>query len=277
MAASKEHDAAFELEVQRQLKKRESRRKWMLIALSVIAVASIGYFIFYYYIADHSDSAFGQLADLKHSEVLNNPTPVMVDEQGVPKPILEKYQTLYNKNKSLVAWVKIEGTEIDYPVMQSVNQEYYLNHNYSQEKDKNGSIFMDKNCDAMKPSMNLIIYGHNMKSGKMFGTLERYAKSEFYEKYPMIQFDTIYEEGQYQIMYVFRSKLYSEEEIVFKYYQFVDAPTEEEFYSNMNEMAALSLYDTGVTAAYGDSLITLSTCDYQEDNGRFVVVAKKIA
>ena len=78
-------------------------------------------------------------------------------------------------------------------------------------------------------------------------------------------------------MYVFRSRVYREDEIVFKYYQFIDANGEQEFNSYMKEMAAMSFYDTGVTAEYGDQLLTLSTCDYQETNGRFVVVAKKIA
>ena len=77
-------------------------------------------------------------------------------------------------------------------------------------------------------------------------------------------------------MYVFRSKIYNEDEIVFKYYQFLDAASEKEFTSNMQEMAAISLYDTGVTASYGDELLTLSTCDNSETDGRFVVVAKKI-
>ena len=77
-------------------------------------------------------------------------------------------------------------------------------------------------------------------------------------------------------MYVFRSRIYNENEIVFKYYQFFEVSTPEEFDSHMNEMANLSLYDTGVTATYGDKLITLSTCDNSEQDGRFVVVAKKI-
>ena len=77
-------------------------------------------------------------------------------------------------------------------------------------------------------------------------------------------------------MYVFRSRVYSEQEVVFKYYQFIDAVSELEFDSNMREMAKDSLYDTDVTASYGDRLLTLSTCDYQEAEGRFVVVAKKV-
>ena len=115
-----------------------------------------------------------------------------------------------------------------------------------------------------------------MKSGKMFGTLNKYSQKTYYEEHPTIQFDTIYEKGTYQVMYVFRSKVYSEEDVNFKYYQFINAGSEKEFNSYINEMSALSLYDTGVTAAYGDELLTLSTCDYQETKGRFVVVAKRV-
>ena len=135
---------------------------------------------------------------------------------------------------------------------------------------------MDKDCDVLKPSTNLILYGHHMKSGQMFGNLSLYSDQSYYEKHPYIQFDTIYEKGLYEIMYVFRSRVYSEDEIVFKYYQFIDAQSEQEFDSYMNDMEGMSLYDTGVTAQYGDRLLTLSTCDYQEKNGRFVVVAKRV-
>ena len=135
---------------------------------------------------------------------------------------------------------------------------------------------MDKDCDVLKPSTNYIIYGHHMKSGNMFGKLDLYEDEDYCKEHPCIRFDTIYEKGIYEVMYVFRSRVYSEEEIVFKYYQFIDANSEQEFNSYMSEMAEMSLYDTGVTAEYGDQLLTLSTCDYQEKNGRFVVVARKI-
>ena len=116
-----------------------------------------------------------------------------------------------------------------------------------------------------------------MKSGKMFGNLNKYSSEEYAKQHATIQFDTIYEKGTYEVMYVFRSRIYNEEEIVFKYYQFFDAASEKEFNSQMQEMAALSLYDTGVTASYGDELLTLSTCDNSEQDGRFVVVAKRVA
>ena len=110
----------------------------------------------------------------------------------------------------------------------------------------------------------------------MFGQLQKYAKESYYEKHTTIQFDTIYEKGTYEIMYVFRSQVYNEDDLVFKYYQFINANSETEFESYMEEMAELSLYDTGVTASFGDSLLTLSTCDNSQKDGRFVVVAKKV-
>ena len=115
-----------------------------------------------------------------------------------------------------------------------------------------------------------------MKSGKMFGNLNQYGNEKYCKAHEIIQFDTIYEKGTYQVMYVFRTKVYNEDEVVFKYYQFLDAVSEKEFNSNMQEMAELSLVDTGVTASYGDELLTLSTCDSSETDGRFVVVAKRI-
>ena len=93
---------------------------------------------------------------------------------------------------------------------------------------------------------------------------------------PYIFFDTLYDKGKYQVMYVFGDNVYDEVEVTFKYYQFIDANSQEEWESAMNDMAAKSLYETGVTAAYGEDIITLSTCDYEKDAERFVVVAKRV-
>ena len=225
---------------------------------------------------------YEQLASLKGSSSLAGvgaPAPLTIhytEEEDAELSVLPEYETLYNKNKKLIGWLKIDDTVIDYPVMQTANNEYYLDHNFNQEYDKNGSLFMDAACDVVHRNTNLIIYGHHMKSGKMFGNLNSYSSQEYCEKHSTIRFDTIYEKGLYQVMYVFRSRIYNEDEVVFKYYQFFDAASEKEFQSNMQEMAALSLYDTGVTASFGDELLTLSTCDSSEPDGRFVVVAKRI-
>ena len=268
-----DYDEPMKQEIIRQLKKQENKRKLMVSFLSIIAAASLLYLAFYTFYYQKNNVDYKQLADLKDE---NTGVKVHLTEEKDKPPILEKYKTLYGKNKKLIGWLKIDDTNIDYPVMQTVNNEYYLDHNYNQEYDKNGSLFLDKDCNAAFPNTNMIIYGHHMKTGNMFGNLNYYSKESYFKEHPQFQFDTIYEEGVYDIMYVFRSRIYSEEEIVFKYYQFLDATSADEFYSYMDEMANLSLYDTGVTASYGDKLITLSTCDSSEEDGRFVVVAKKV-
>lgn len=278
-----DYDADMRKIILEEIKKREKRRKLLVILCSFVAVGCFGYFGVYSYFADRTQMDYKSLAMLKGSDSLaggswqNSAVTIhYTQEEDAELTVLPEYETLYNKNKKLIGWLKIDDTNIDYPVMQTGNNEYYLDHNFNQEYDKNGSLFLDAACDVVHRNTNLIIYGHHMKSGRMFGNLNSYSKKEYCEKHPTIQFDTIYEKGTYQVMYVFRSRIYNEDEVIFKYYQFFDAASEKEFESNMQEMAALSLYDTGVTASFGDELLTLSTCDSSETDGRFVVVAKRI-
>ena len=192
------------------------------------------------------------------------------------KEILSKYESLYISNNKLIGWLKIADTNIDYPVMQCDDNEFYLSHNFDSKEDKAGSIFLDCSNDINKDDDNYIIYGHHLTSGKMFSSLSNYEKKDYYEKHKYITFDTIYEEHTYEVIFAFRSKVYKEDEVVFKYYQFINANSEEEFNSYIGEMRNLSFYDTGLNAEFGDTFVTLSTCDYHEENGRFVVVAKRI-
>ena len=275
-----DYDAKMQKEIKAVLKKKERNRKLIVVLCSIIALGCFGYYGIYYYTADKTQSDYNDLADLKGSTSLSSGAPGVTihytDEEEIELKVLEEYETLYNKNRRLIGWLKIEDTNIDSPVLQTTDNIYYLDHNFEQEYDKNGSLFLDAACDIVHRNTNLIIYGHHMRSGKMFGNLNKYSSESYYKEHPYIQFDTIYEKGTYQVMYVFRSKIYNEDEIVFKYYQFFDAVSEKEFDSNMQEMAAISLYDTGVRAGFGDELLTLSTCDNSEADGRFVVVAKRI-
>lgn len=281
-----ELDEDLQKEIVKELK-RKDRKKKLVVALCIqVCMICFGYFVLYYKEVLKSNAEIAELIALKEAAAAEysgkypaagqTNISLMQKEAKEAPDILEEYKNLHNKNKKLIGWIKIDDTNIDYPVMQTVNNEYYLNHNFNQEEDRNGCIFMDYQCDVIEGCDNMILYGHHMQSGKMFGSLNKYSKESYYQEHPKIQFDTIYEKGEYEIMYVFRSKVFSEEEITFKYYQFINAGSEQEFNSYMNEMAALSLYDTGVTAVYGDRLLTLSTCDYQESGGRFVVVAKRV-
>lgn len=277
-----EFDADMQKRILREMKKREHIRRGIVAVCSLLVVGSLAYLADYSYRTKRLDDYAAIQKNLKNTALTTPETPETPvihyddDTADTLPDILPEYQTLYSLNKRLIGWVKIDDTYIDYPVLQTVNNDYYLNHNFDQEEDKNGSIFLDKDCSIYPRSTNLILYGHHMRSGRMFGQLNKYSSEKFYKEHKYIQFDTIYEKGTYEVMYVFRSKIYEESEIVFKYYQFTDAVSETEFESNMKQMADMSLYDTGVSAEYGDELLTLSTCDYYTSDGRFVVVAKKI-
>lgn len=283
--ALEDFDEEMQARILKELKKKERIRKAILFSCGVLAVACLLYFGMYEYMAARTQKDVANLSGAIREEEFV-PVPVSSEDDKYYATIIEnsdkspnvlyKYEDLYNQNKSLIGWIKIADTVIDYPVMQTVNNEYYLDHNFYQEYDKNGSIFLDASCNIYPRSMNLILYGHHMKSGKMFGGLQKYQNESYYKKHKYIQFDTIYEEATYEVVFVFRDKVYSQEDVNFKYYEFIDATSEEEFNSYMEEMAASSLYDTGIMPQYGDQLLTLSTCDYQQNNGRFVVVARKI-
>ena len=284
VASLDDYDEELKALVKTELKKRELRRKLMILVFSLVALGCFLYFGIYYYQNYRTDNDMENLAQIKEQ----NKTPGLAfladeeDENGdvegedTQPEVLEDYKTLLNMNKDLIGWLKIADINIDYPVMQTNDNSYYLDHNFDKKYDKNGCLFLDYQCDVINRNMNLIVYGHNMQSGKMFGSLSKYSSEDYYKEHPKFEFDTIYEKGAYEIVYVFRSKIYNEDTVVFKYYQFLDAQSEKEFDSNMAEMAKISLYDTGITPKYGDELLTLSTCDYQENNGRFVIVARKI-
>jgi len=253
-------------------------RKIFTWILTLVAFSSLGYFYFYINQASNTQKNYERIESLKDTNFSQNKKVVVLHLNGDEEApeILDDYVTLYNNNKSLIGWIRIDDTLIDYPVMQSKNQDYYLDHNFNQEKDNNGSIFIDANCSIWPRSQNIIIYGHNMKSGKMFGQLKKYKSEDYFKENPYIYFDTLYEKGKYQVMYVFSDVVYDEAQVTFKYYQFINADSEAEWNSAMNYMAEKSMYDTGLHAYLGDQIITLSTCDYEKDAERFVVVAKKI-
>lgn len=190
--------------------------------------------------------------------------------------ILPELQRLYAENGDMIGWLKMEGTKINYPVMQhQVNNEYYLNHDFYHEDSKMGLPFLDDRC-SIQDSDILLVHGHNMKNGFIFGDLKKYKSESYYRSHPRLQFSTLYERREYEIAAVFLSRVYSKSEKTFKYYQFEQADTGDGFDSYVENLKAMALYDTGVPLAYGDKLLLLSTCDYSRKDGRLVVVAREI-
>ena len=193
-------------------------------------------------------------------------------------PILPEYQDAYAQNNDLVGWIRIDGTVIDYPVMQHLEEkDYYLERNFDEEYSKHGCIYVREQCHVFDPltSDNIVIYGHYKQDGSMFHDLHGYYKESFWKEHQFIEFDTIYAHHTYQIIGAFKTNVSSSD--FFPYHRFNDAQSEEEFNDFISTVKSLSFYDTGVTAEYGDKLITLSTCEYTLSNGRLVVVAKRVS
>ena len=183
---------------------------------------------------------------------------------------LDQYGALFEKNSDMIGWLSIPGTVIDYPVMQTPEEpDFYLHRNFNREYSPYGVLYAEEECSIAPQSDNITVYGHNMKNGTMYGSLEKYKEEEFYKTHPKVQFDTLAGFGVYEIIGVF--KISPEE---FPYHRFIDASDPEEFDEYVNRVKELSFYETGIAAEYGDKLITLSTCEYTKENNRLVVVAK---
>lgn len=205
------------------------------------------------------------------------PTP-MPSPTPTPAPTpLPQYAPLYEQNSDFFGWITIEGTDIDYPVMYSPDRpEYYLNRAFDGSYSGSGVPSIDGKCPP--DGKYYLIYGHHMKNKTMFGSLPKYADKSYYEDHPIIRFDTLYEQREYQVIAAFYSRIYDKKDAgVFCYYEYTDLSDQEVFDEHIRQVKAAAIYDTGLSAEYGDELLALSTCNYHTQDGRFVVVAKRIA
>lgn len=281
-------------------------KRWLftvlIILFSLIFLVS-GYFLLDYYLASRKNkNTFDELSQIMNQAMPPVTEPVsgpsqQPDDPNAPSPeteptapalvevtnpdtgetlmVLPEFAELYNLNNHIVGWIKIGDTDINYPVMQTPNMtDYYLYRGYDRQYSRHGCIYVREECDVFTPSDNITIYGHRMGDGTMFNDLHDYADPDFYEENRYITFNTLTERHTYEIFSIFRVS--STVGHPFQYHMFVDAADEEEFNEFIANCHAYSSYDTGVTASYGDKLITLSTCEYTQVNGRLVVVAKRI-
>ena len=212
-------------------------------------------------------TAATETAETEQTEETTEPT-----EAG---GMLPGYKELYEMNNDVVGWIKMEGTKMDYPVMQTPDErDFYLYRDFDKKNSSRGSIYAREVCDINEPSDNITIYGHNMADGSMFACLGNYTNKTAWENNSLIFFDTLTEYHTYKIFAVFKTSANVGQG--FSYHQFVDAENEEEFNEFVSTCKKLAFYDTGITPVYGDKLICLSTCEYTLDNGRLVVAAVRI-
>lgn len=208
------------------------------------------------------------------------PPPVLVDvvdpETGKTVQVLQEYAEIYKLNNDLVGWIRIPGTRVNYPVMQTPDSpDYYLDRDFYGKPSRQGAIYAREVCDIAEPSDNITLYGHHMQDGSMFADIMDYQHKSFYPEHQYLTFDTLTEHHTYQVIACFKTTATVGQG--FKYHGYVDFYSEAQFNEFMRMVKGYDFYDTGVTAEFGDKLICLSTCEYTLVNGRLVVVAKRIS
>ena len=193
------------------------------------------------------------------------------------RTILPEMTDLYAQNADFVGILEVVGTDINYPVMQTPNDpEYYLRRDFYGNDSTAGTLFVDYRCDIVNPTTNTIIYGHNMRSGTMFGGLKRYLDQDYYQSHKTIIFKTLYEEQEYEIVGVCLSAVGYDDDDTYKYYNFIDAVTGSELQEFLDNIQSLSVYDETIDIKATDKILTLSTCNSYTEDGRMFVVAKRV-
>ena len=255
-----------------------------ILILLVIFLVSAVYVLDYYIEAAKQKAEYDELAGIVESiqneipEVTKTTEPSRTDPTEATEEggILPEYAPLYAMNDHMVGWMRIDGTNVNYPVMQTPDsKDYYLYRNFNKEYSVRGCLYARESCDINTPSDNITIYGHHMNDGSMFHNLNDYQFREFYEEHPIIQFDTLTERHTYQVFAVFKTS--ASVGVGFPYHKFENAANRQEFDNFVATCKRLAFFDTGITPQYGDKLITLSTCEYTLENGRFVVVAYRVS
>ncbi len=190
--------------------------------------------------------------------------------------VLPEYQSYLRQNKDFVGWIIVPDTQVNYPIMQTNNNEYYLNHGFDGKEDSAGIPFMDYRCDYVNPTTNTILYGHNMNNGSMFGELNKYLDENFYNSHKVISMDTLYEHRQYEVVAVCLSEVQYQDDNKFRYYNFINADNDAEYEAFLQTVKTLSVYGKNIDIQKTDKVLTLSTCNNYTDDGRLFIVAKRI-
>ena len=192
--------------------------------------------------------------------------------------VLPQYRALYAENPDLIGWLRIDGTDIDLPVVQTPgDNEYYLRRGFDRFYAVGGTLFLDDRCAVSgNVTANWLVYGHNMRDGSMFGQLVRYRDEAFYQAHPTFTFDTLYETGTWQVVAALDTTLGAD---ALPYYTFFDADTKLDWQHRVDAILAKALYTTGVTPEYGCQLLTLSTCGDTRPgtDARFALLAMRVA
>lgn len=199
---------------------------------------------------------------------------LLISGCALAEPVMqESFDELYAQNPDVVAWLEMDP-EIALPVVQRDNS-FYLDHAFDGSEGVAGTLFLDSRNAIWPQDDNLVVYGHNMKDGSMFGSFNYYRELSFLRKHPLVTFNTIYEDGQYVPFALFDTSMTREDPDYFRVLRFnfgEDAP----FDAFLREAREKSLYDIPVDVNAEDQILTLCTCSYSLDDGRFMILCRKL-
>ena len=253
--------------------------KTIMYLAFVISLGCCLLLVINFYKAIGEQSKFEKLQQFQNISSLSsgthNETATATDNKSQESSLsfVSQYENIFKQNTDMIAWIEIKNTSLSYPVMQSQeNPNYYLKRNFDGEYSEYGVPYLSENCDILL-SDNLIIYGHNMENGKMFGLLEDYKEKEFWEQHQTITLNTKSDKRTYKIFCVSLVTAFAPEVDPFPYYNFTNANNFEEYNDYIKSAKKYSIYDTESLPEKKAQLITLSTCEYSQKNGRLIVVA----
>lgn len=321
MLESMEAQPAQEQPAQEQQAQQSRRRPrgmyiLLLVIFSAVFVLSGTYLIHYFVEQSQGADQYEDLNNLVGSIQAAQPTkPTEPSRPTLPRPtdsteptepvteeptMLPEYAAIYEINNDLVGWINIPSIRVKYPVLQTPDRpDYYLRRDFYGNHHTAGCLYVREACDVFAPSDNVVIYGHAMKTGDMFGRFYYFQNPSYCQEHQYFTFDTLYEHHDYQIIAVFRTS--GTWGIGYPYHVFNEAPSEEAFNKFIADIkgAAFTMdkskidgenlylgsvyYDSGITPKYGDKLLTLSTCEYtirdpgtSKKNGRLVILAIRV-
>ncbi len=252
---------------------REICFKVLFLVSLITLLVSASWIATYFYTGHQQNGLLADVQALYQAQVEEHGDAV--DENGV----YQSFAELLAQNPDTTGWIRIPGTKIDYPVFQAADNDYYTTHNMLRRRTRFGSLFLDYRCavEQTQISQNLVIYGHNLNDGSMFGSLKEYKSLDYYRAHPIIDFTTIYRKGDYKIFSIFLINTKKEDDngarFPFETTSFVD---EAHFDAFVREAQQRSLYRLPVDVNAKDEILTLVTCTYEFSDARLIVMARRV-
>lgn len=261
-------------------------QKSILIVAVLVFLVSAGYLISFYFQAESNKKMTAGLAEMYGEGPSKEALKKLEESGGYPSDYQKKFISLYAINSDVAGWLQIKDTQVNYPVVQYTDNDYYLRRDFYRNNNKHGIPWLEAGDSLNPPSDNYVIYGHNMTDGQMFGELMKYKPSgeglEFLKKHPIVSFSDVYRDNDYKIISVFitnAKKAYGE---IFYYNTMLNLQDDNDFNAFVDGVRSRSYYTSDVDVQKGDRFLTLSTCSYEfgavSDNAdvRTVIVARRV-